>query len=168
MNVCLMFPGQGTPKPGMLCSVLGLDAENEIPYDRCAQLAIMAAKECLEHSGSDYSEEDPFRRGVAVGTSLGGMLNGQTFHRQWLSQGRDQADANDLQLYPLHAMVDVLSKKYHFKGVKNVISTACAASGNIVGYGSDMIKSGKHDMMLVGGVDPLLILAPKPSSSATM
>ena len=27
MNVCLMFPGQGTQKPGMLCSVLGLDAE---------------------------------------------------------------------------------------------------------------------------------------------
>ncbi len=134
-------------------------AENEIPYDRCAQLAIMAAKECLEHSGIDYSEEDPFRRGVAVGTSLGGMLSGQTFHRQWLSQGLDQADENYLQLYPLHAMVDVLSKKYHFKGVKNVISTACAASGNIVGYGSDMIKSGKHDMMLVGGVDPLCVFS---------
>lgn len=133
--------------------------ENGVPYDRCAQIAIMAAKECLEHSKIDYAEEDPFRRGVAVGTSLGGMLSGQAFHRQWLSEGLDAANKDYLYLYPLHAMVDVLSKKYHFKGVKNIISTACAASGNIVGYGSDMIKSGKHDIMLVGGVDPLCVFS---------
>lgn len=133
--------------------------ENGVPYDRCAQIAIMAAKECLEHSKIDYADEDPFRRGVAVGTSLGGMLSGQAFHRQWLSEGLDTANKDYLYLYPLHAMVDVLSKKYHFKGVKNIISTACAASGNIVGYGSDMIKSGKHDIMLVGGVDPLCVFS---------
>lgn len=133
--------------------------ENNIPYDRCAQIAIMSAKECLEHSKISFEDEDPFRRGVAVGTSLGGMLSGQTFHRQWLSEGLDKADKNYLYMYPLHTMVDVLSKKYEFKGVKNVISTACAASGNIVGYGTDMIKSGKHDVMLVGGVDPLSVFS---------
>lgn len=133
--------------------------ENDVPYDRCAQIAIMAAKECLEHSKINYDAEDPFRRGVAIGTSLGGMLSGQTFHRQWLQNGLENADKDFLYLYPLHAMVDVISKKYQFKGVKNVISTACAASGNIVGYGSDMIKSGKHDVMLVGGVDPLCVFS---------
>lgn len=125
--------------------------ENHIPYDRCAQMALMAARECLQHSQIDYEKEDPYRRGVAIGTSLGGMLSGQTFHRQWLANGLEQADENYLYLYPLHAMADVLAKKFHFKGVKNIISTACAASGNIVGYGLDMIKSGKHDLMLVGG-----------------
>lgn len=133
--------------------------ENNVPYDRCAQIAIMAAKECLIHSKINYENEDPFRRGVAIGTSLGGMLSGQTFHRQWLADGLDTADENYLYLYPLHSMVDVISKKYQFKGVKNVISTACAASGNIVGYGTDMIKSGKHDVMLVGGVDPLCVFS---------
>ena len=133
--------------------------ENNLPYDRCAQMAIMAARECLEHSKINYDQESPYRRGVAIGTSLGGMLSGQTFHRQWLADGLDQADENYLYLYPLHAMADVISKKYHFKGVKNIISTACAASGNIVGYGSDMIKSGKHDLMLVGGVDPLCVFS---------
>lgn len=133
--------------------------ENNIPYDRCAQIAIMAAHECLLHAQINYEKEDPFRRGVAIGTSLGGMLSGQTFHRQWLANGLDAANESYLYLYPLHAMVDVISKKYHFKGVKNVISTACAASGNIVGYGADMIKSGKHDLMLVGGVDPLCVFS---------
>lgn len=133
--------------------------DNNVPYDRCAQIAIMAAKECLEHAQINYDTEDPFRRGVAIGTSLGGMLSGQTFHRQWLLNGLENADENYLYLYPLHSMADVISKKYQFKGVKNVISTACAASGNIVGYGSDMIKSGKYDVMLVGGVDPLCVFS---------
>lgn len=133
--------------------------ENKIPYDRCAQIAIMAAKECLEHSKIQTESEDPYRQGVAIGTSLGGMLSGQTFHRQWLLDGLEHAKEDYLYLYPLHSMVDVISKKFHMKGVKNVISTACAASGNIVGYGSDMIKSGKHDIMLVGGVDPLCVFS---------
>lgn len=133
--------------------------ENGLPYDRCAQIAIMAARECLDHAQIDYDREDPFRRGVAIGTSLGGMLSGQTFHRQWLAEGLEQADESYLYLYPLHAMADVISKKYQFKGVKNIISTACAASGNIVGYGTDMIKSGQHDIMLVGGVDPLCVFS---------
>lgn len=134
--------------------------ENNVPYDRCAQIAIMAAKECLTHAGFDANAEDPYRRGVAIGTSLGGMLSGQTFHRQWLKDGNiDDADEKYLYLYPLHAVVDVIAKKYQFKGVKNVISTACAASGNIVGYGADMIKSGKHDAMLIGGVDPLCVFS---------
>lgn len=129
--------------------------KEQVPYDRCAQLALMAAQECLEQAKIDLSGEDIYRRGVAIGTSLGGMLSGQKFHRQWLNDGIDKADKDLLVLYPLHAIVDVISKKYGFKGVKTVISTACAASGNIVGYGSDMIRNGKHDIILAGGVDPL-------------
>ena len=83
------------------------------------------------------------------------MLSGQTFHRQWLENGIDSADADLLVAYPLHTIVDIVAKRFGFRGVKTVISTACAASGNIVGYGCDMIRNGKHDVILAGGVDPL-------------
>lgn len=129
--------------------------ENGIPYDRCAQLALTAAKECIEQSKIQDEDINPYRKGVVIGTSLGGMLSGDTFHTQWIEKGIKEADGNLLKLYPLHAMADIISKTYHFHGVKNVISTACAASANAVGYGYDMIQSGKYDVMLVGGVDPL-------------
>lgn len=130
-------------------------AENALPYDRCAQFALLAASECLEHAGFDLHREEPYRCGVAIGTSLGGMLSGQKFHRQWLEKGIDAAESDLLVMYPLHTIVDVVAKKYGFRGVKTVISTACAASGNIVGYGCDMIRNGKQDVVLAGGVDPL-------------
>lgn len=129
--------------------------ENQLPCDRCVQMALLAAEECLAHAEIKYEQEDTYRRGVAVGTSLGGMLSGQEFHRQWRNQGIENADGTYLSLYPLHAIVDVIAKKFSFKGVKCVISTACAASGNIIGYGMDMIKSGKYDFILTGGADPL-------------
>lgn len=143
---------------GAVREALGEDpffAENGIPFDRCAQFALLAGSECLEHAGFDLSAESPYRCGVAIGTSLGGMLSGQTFHRQWLENGIDSADADLLVAYPLHTIVDIVAKRFGFRGVKTVISTACAASGNIVGYGCDMIRNGKHDVILAGGVDPL-------------
>ncbi|MDR1550079.1 MAG: beta-ketoacyl-[acyl-carrier-protein] synthase family protein [Hungatella sp.] len=129
--------------------------KNNIPYDKCAQLALTAAEECINQSGIQREKTSPYRKGVVVGVSLGGMLSGDKFHVQWLERGIKEADEKLLKIYPLHAMADVIADVYGFKGVKNVISTACAAGGNAIGYGYDMIRSGKYDVMLAGGADPL-------------
>ena len=63
--------------------------EHNIPYDRCAQFALHAAEEAVEMAGLTLPAEDPYRVGTAIGTSLGGMLSGQKFHRQWLKEGLD-------------------------------------------------------------------------------
>ena len=132
---------------------------NALPYDRGIHFALLSARECLEMGGFDPRDEDPYRRGVAIGTSLGGMLSGQHFHREWLTDGLAKADASYLKLYPLHALADVIAKEFGFQGPKCVISTACAASANAVGYGADLIRSGKYDYMLVGGADPLSVFS---------
>ncbi|MDQ2085436.1 beta-ketoacyl-[acyl-carrier-protein] synthase family protein [Herbivorax sp. ANBcel31] len=129
--------------------------ENNLPYDKASQLALMAAEECIEQSSIKEFQVERYRQGVAVGTSLGGMLSGDKFHVQWLEQGIEKADKELLRQYPLHAIADIIAKEFEFNGVKCIISTACAAGGNAIGYGADMIKSGKFDVMLAGGVDPL-------------
>lgn len=128
-------------------------ANLNVPYDRCVQLALMASKECIDESGIEV--DDPYRFGVSVGTSLGGTTSGEKYHEQWIGMGYDKADGELLKQYPLHAIADSLSLEYGFRGCKNIISTACAASGNSIGYGFDMIRNGTHDAVLAGGVDPL-------------
>ena len=125
----------------------------KVPYDRCVQLALMASKESIEQSG--IKVDDPYRFGVSIGTSLGGTTSGEKYHEQWINKGYDEADGNLLKQYPLHAIADSLSLEYGFKGCKNIISTACAASGNSIGFGFDMIRDDTHDVILAGGVDPL-------------
>lgn len=147
-----VFQSAGESKEGSVGRILDFDSEGR---DRCTALAIHAARECLVHAGFDPSGEDAYRRGVAIGTSLGGMLSGQEFHRQWLLDGLENADPQLLREYPLSVVADRIADEFGFQGVRNVISTACAASANIIGYGIDMINSGRYDYMLVGGADPL-------------
>lgn len=128
--------------------------ENDIPYDKCSELALRAAKECVEGSRIEDRNVKKSRKGICVGTSQGGMLSGNKFHKQWIEEGYENADPKLLKQYPLHAIADIIAKKFGFQGVKSTISTACAASGNAVGFGYDMIRGGKFDVMLTGGADP--------------
>lgn len=126
-----------------------------LPYDRCSQLALMAAADCMRESGLEVGKEDPFRLGVSIGTSLGGMRSGDEFHKQWLGEGLAAADAKYLLQYPLHAVCDIVAKVHGFRGLKNIISTACSASGTSLGVAYDFITNGSHDAFIAGGVDPV-------------
>ena len=130
-------------------------AAHNLPYDRCAQLALMAADDCIRESGLDVSREDPYRLGVSIGTSLGGMRLGNEFHKQWIHNGIENADAALLPLYPVHAVTDVVAAELCFKGSKNTISTACSASATSLGFAYDMIVNGSHDAFMAGGADPI-------------
>lgn len=126
-----------------------------LPYDRCSQLALMAAADCMKESGLDMAKEDPFRMGVSIGTSLGGMRSGDEFHKQWIRDGLAAADEKYLYQYPLHAVCDIVAKEHGFRGLKNIISTACSASGTSLGMAYDYIVNGSHDAFIAGGVDPV-------------
>lgn len=127
--------------------------------ERCSQLAVAAALEAVACAGIDLSRVDPYRAGVVLGTSLGGLRSGDEFHREWLTKGLDRAKPSRLLAYPLHTPADVLSIRFGLKGPKVVISTACAAGANAIGYGCDLIRAGHADLMIVGGVDPLAMLS---------
>ncbi|RFA32964.1 beta-ketoacyl synthase [Virgibacillus dokdonensis] len=127
--------------------------------ERCAQLSYFAASEALKQAKLPADFYNHSKKGVVIGTSLGGMLNGEEFHRQWIRNGLDSTDKDLLLSYPIHTSADFLSKCFLLKGPKITISTACAAGSNAIGYGADLIRNGKADMMLVGGADPLSLLS---------
>ena len=120
--------------------------------DRCHQLAIVASREAVSESGAAYSY-DPSRCGIVLGTSLGGMLSGQHYHRALLNRG--------IHLWPLlyrymnHVCADVLTAEFGFTGPRCIVSTACTASTIAIGMAIEMIRSGHADMVLAGGADPL-------------
>src|SRR5690625_2913215 len=80
--------------------------------ERCTQLAYFAAHEAVNQAQLDGVYTDEYRKGIALGTSLGGFLSGKRFHKEWLSEGYDQADERHLLSYPLHTSADFLSIKF--------------------------------------------------------
>ncbi|MEW6695878.1 MAG: beta-ketoacyl-[acyl-carrier-protein] synthase family protein [Bacillota bacterium] len=128
-------------------------------FDRAHQYAVIAAREALAQAGLDLSAFDPYRLGIILGTSLGGMQSGDRFHRQWLTRGLRRANPVLLLSYPIHTPGDVVAHELGLKGPRSVISTACAAGANSLGLARDLLLAGRADVMLAGGVDPLSSLS---------
>ncbi|MFG2143001.1 beta-ketoacyl-[acyl-carrier-protein] synthase family protein [Streptomyces sp. NPDC048696] len=127
--------------------------------DRATSLALTAAEEAVAAAGLPMEGEDPYRMGVAVGTSVGGLDRGERFHWELLREGAEEPRADLLYNYPLYTSADALSIAFQFKGPKVVISNACAAGSNSIGFAADAIREGRADVMIAGGVDVLDILS---------
>jgi 3-oxoacyl-[acyl-carrier-protein] synthase II len=126
--------------------------------DRAMIMALAATEEAVASAALELAAEDPFRVGVALGTSVGGLAAGEQYHWQLLERGRPSTPA-DLLIYPLYTSADAVSVAFGAKGAKTVISNACAAGANSLGWAADAIRHDRADIMLAGGVDVLDILS---------
>jgi 3-oxoacyl-[acyl-carrier-protein] synthase II len=102
---------------------------------------------------------DPYRVGVALGTSVGGLDEGEQFHWELLRGGVAATRRDRLLVYPLYTSADAVSIAFGLKGPKVVISNACAAGANSIGWAADAIRSRRADAMIAGGADVLDILS---------
>lgn len=128
--------------------------------DRAIQLAQRALGDALKHAG--LAEVNPYpadRRGLCVGTCVGGARRGEDFHRQWLESGLSAADNRLLWQYPLHSLGDALASEFELHGARTVNSNACAAGAVAIANGMESLRSGHADLMIVGGSDPLAYLS---------
>ncbi|UVS76690.1 beta-ketoacyl-[acyl-carrier-protein] synthase family protein [Actinokineospora sp. UTMC 2448] len=103
--------------------------------DRTARLALVAARQAVAMAGvADVPGE---RFGLVLGKC----------------QATPAADGG---YQPMHATGDVVAARLGMRGPRILVSTACAAGGNAVGLAKDKILTGEADVVLAGGVDPLL------------
>lgn len=118
-------------------------------YDYCSQFGIIAAKEALAESGIEITQENSHRFGVAFGTCNGGI-----------NSLEEQATVTELDMertsrYPFYQQGDNIAMHFGLHGPVNTLNTACAASGNAIGFAYDMITEGYADTMLAGGSDSM-------------
>lgn len=122
--------------------------------DRATQMMYFAGDEAIMTAGLDFANVKKHRCGVCIGTTLGGMLSGESYYRA-LRVRENRTYASLLLDQPLYTATEKLAKRYGFTGPNNVISTACSASAHALGYGFELIRNGRCDLMVVGGVDTL-------------
>ena len=127
--------------------------------DRATRLALSASRDAIASAALRVADHDPYRVGVALGTSVGGLDEGEQFHWELLRGGVEATRAEHLLIYPLYTAADAVSVAFQLKGPKVVVSNACAAGANAIGYAVDAIRNGRADVMVAGGVDVLDILS---------
>ncbi len=121
--------------------------------DRFAQFSLLAAREAIERSGIEISEDERPRFGVVIGTGMGGA---QTFESGYFNLFAKQAT----RLHPFtipkimhNAATSQLCMEYGAQGPSLATATACSSSGHALGGAFHLIKFGLADMMLAGGSD---------------
>ena len=119
---------------------------------RASQLAVAAARLALE----DAKLELPTNRyvaGVSMGTTSGEPLFVESYNNARQAGGLEAVPADILPKYPCSVIPDNIAIEFELRGPCLMFPTACAAGNYAIGFGADLIRSGRADVMLTGGAD---------------
>ncbi|HWI39937.1 MAG TPA: beta-ketoacyl-[acyl-carrier-protein] synthase family protein [Verrucomicrobiae bacterium] len=122
---------------------------------RADQFGLIAAGEAVESSGLSGAC-DPYEVGVVVGAGAAGMMDAE----QWLAARLAGAPGSPSLLRG--ALPDktgtVIASAFGFAGYQGTITTACSSSATAIGWGADLVRSGRLKAAVCGGSDTLSIL----------
>jgi 3-oxoacyl-[acyl-carrier-protein] synthase II len=117
--------------------------------DRVTQLALAAATEALDRAGEVQC--DPLRRGVLIGTGIGGIA---TVEEQIAIHNEKGARRVSPFLVPMmmpNAPSATVSMRWGWQGPCQTVSTACAAGTHALVDAALWIAIGRCDVMAAGG-----------------
>lgn len=122
--------------------------------DRASHLLIHTTREALADANliNDIKDKTVL---LSLGTTLGGMLSGEAFHREVIQKGLSRARLSLLSDYLAHKQAINLFKEFKLKGDFFVFSNACASGANAIGYAFNSIRSGSYNIAICGGYDTM-------------
>jgi 3-oxoacyl-[acyl-carrier-protein] synthase II len=131
------------------------DARRARKLSRADQFGLIAAEEALRQSGvlDHYSAWD---MGVCMGAGAAGMFQSE----QWLKSnlaGEQASPALLAGLLPDRTTTEI-ARTFGMAGYQGSITTACSSSATSIGWGADLIASGRQKVVLAGGSDALSLL----------
>ena len=126
--------------------------------DRSGQMAVIAAREAWQHAGAP--EVDGDRLGVVVASGIGGV---STLLDAWETLRLKGAR----RVLPLTVPMLMPNGPAGFLGVElgaragvHTPVSACASGAEAIGYGMEMIRRGRADVVIAGGTEAALSALP--------
>lgn len=123
-------------------------AERRVPVCRASCFLLHAAEEALAGAGLGGGLPDRARVAVVIGTALGGIDDAG---RALRGQGGVRALLGSLYDGPTWS----LARAVGAAGPVLTVSTACASGATSLGVAAELLRAGRADLALAGGVDVL-------------
>jgi 3-oxoacyl-[acyl-carrier-protein] synthase II len=120
---------------------------------RASQFAAAAARLALDDAAIAVEQLDARRSGVSMGTTSGEPLFIEEYNNIRKAEGAEAVAGEMMTRYPCHVIPTHVAIEVGARGPCLMIPTACAAGNYAIGYGFDMIRTGRADVMLAGGAD---------------
>lgn len=137
----------------------GLGPKDIRRQSRCTLFAMEAADQAWKHSGIDLNHENPFRCGAIIGSGIAGIDSIYENCVRCHEQGARRVSPFMMPQGLVNMSAGIVAIRLGLKGPNRAVVTACASGAQAIGEAVDLIRLGKADLMLAGGVEtPVLRL----------
>jgi len=123
--------------------------------DRCEQFALVAAREAWADAGSPTV--DPWRLGVAVTSGIGGIGSTIAGYDTMRERGWDRMSPYTVPMLMPNGAAGWISIELGARAGAHALVSACASGAETIGYGIDMIRSGRADVVVAGGAEAAIM-----------
>ena len=126
---------------------------------RASHLAIAAAKLALKDANLTVAELKNTKASICLGTTGGESQEIEKIDAIWTRQGADKVEKLSIIRYPVNNISSNVAIEFKLKGRNRIFTTACAAGNYAIGYGFDLLRLGKTDLVFAGGSDAFSYLS---------
>jgi 3-oxoacyl-[acyl-carrier-protein] synthase II len=123
--------------------------------DRCEQFALVAAREAWADAGAP--QMDPERLGVSVTTGIGGIGSTLAAYDTLNEKGWQRISPYTVPMLMPNGSAGWISMEFGAHAGAHSLVSACASGAEAIGYGLDMIRSGRADVVLAGGTEAAIM-----------
>jgi 3-oxoacyl-[acyl-carrier-protein] synthase II len=119
--------------------------------DPTALYAMWTGSEAAEDSGIDFTAGDPYDRGVAIGSGIGGVQTMEEQKTKLVIDGPRKVSPFTVPKLMINAAAGNLSIHLNLRGANTATATACASGAHSIGSAYNLIQLGQANVMLAGG-----------------
>jgi len=117
---------------------------------RFAQFALAASQMAVKDSYVDFSQEDPYRVGVFIGTAIGGGDVSEQYHTVFMEKGLKRISPYAAVSISTHSASGIISCEFGSKGPNTTISSGCNSGLDAAYLAYNAINKGDADLMIAG------------------
>ena len=123
--------------------------------DRCEQFALVAAREAWADAGRP--EVSPERLGVSVTSGIGGIGSTLAAYDMLKEKGWQRISPFTVPMLMPNGSAGWISIELGAQAGAHSTVSACASGAEAVGYGIEMIRSGRADIVVAGGTEAAIM-----------
>ena len=121
--------------------------------DRFVQMGVAASDMAIKDASLDTAGGDATRRGVLIGSGVGGIGTFETQHGILLKRGPSRVSPFFVPMMIVDMAPGLISIRHNLKGPNFATVSACASGAHAIGEAFRMVQKGDADVMLAGGAE---------------
>jgi 3-oxoacyl-[acyl-carrier-protein] synthase II len=132
-----------------------LDRVQARRMDRCEQFAMIAAREAWADAGAPRVDQD--RLGVVVSSGIGGVASTLSAYDTLKERGWQRLSPYTVPMLMPNGSAGWIGIELGARAGVHTTVSACASGAEAIGYGLEMIRSGRADIVLAGGTEAAIL-----------